>query len=220
MEPQRTIRGSIGIHRAHFRNHCSSLFHLTVIFKQFITVFGWVIIFSEVTFCLSSTLGSNVWSVNLINWLHLIPSQLLTPCPCPMYAAMAYNLDKWTVLYFNSSVFYLCLMIATILRITQHLYFVHFVWMKNKHNSVAITKQNWSHWVKGNGLDPETSCSLFRIVQWTRSTHTTIWSVTPHIPMVEHLEKLRAITMNELRKRRFLHSNGFENETQYMSAYN
>jgi hypothetical protein len=38
--------------------------------------------------------------------------------------------------------------------------------------------------------------------------------------MVEHLEKLRAITMNELRKRRFLHSNGFENETQYMSAYN
>ena len=85
-----------------------------------------VIIFSQVMFCLSSTLGSKVWSMNLIKWLHLIPPWLLTPRPCPMYAAMAYNLDKWTVLYLNSSVFYLCLMIATILRITRRLYYVHF----------------------------------------------------------------------------------------------
>ena len=153
-------------------------------------------------FCLFSTLGSKVWSMNLINWLHLIPPRLLTPRPCPTYAAMAYRLDKWTVLYFNSSVFYLCLMIATILRITQRLHFVHFVWLKNKHNSVATTKQNRSHTqVKGNCSDPKTSCSLFRTVRQTRSRHTTIWSVMPRIPTAEHLQKLTTITLRGLSPR-------------------
>lgn len=91
---------------------------------------------------------------------------------------------------FQHSAFYLCLMIATILRTTQHLYFVYYVLFKNKHNSVAITKQNWPHTpVKENGLVPKTLCSLFRTIRRTRSRHTTIWSVTPCTPTVQHLEK-------------------------------